>query len=83
MFELTDQAFTLVRPLLPADSRHGKPWRDHRQVLGGILWKLHTPADRGAMCGAATTTTTAPAAPWAASTTPAWSAAAAPPRSRP
>jgi transposase len=42
MFELTDQAFTLVRPLLPADSRRGKPWRDHRQVLGGILWKLHT-----------------------------------------
>jgi transposase len=31
-----------VRPLLPVDSRRGKPWRDHRQVLGGILWKLHT-----------------------------------------
>jgi transposase len=42
MFELTDQAFPLVRPLLPANSRRGKPWRDHRQVLGGILWKLHT-----------------------------------------
>jgi transposase len=42
MFELTDQAFSSVRPLLPADSRRGKPWRDHRQVLGGILWKLHT-----------------------------------------
>jgi transposase len=42
MFELTDQAFTRVQPLLPADSRRGKPWRDHRQVLGGILWKLHT-----------------------------------------
>ena len=42
MFELTDQAFTSVQPLLPANSRRGKPWRDHRQVLGGILWKLHT-----------------------------------------
>jgi transposase len=42
MFELTDQAFTGVQPLLPNDSRRGKPWRDHHQVLGGILWKLHT-----------------------------------------
>jgi transposase len=42
MFELTDQVFTGVQPLLPANSRRGKPWRDHRQVLGGILWKLHT-----------------------------------------
>jgi transposase len=42
MFELTDQAFARVQPLLPANSRCGKPWRDHRQVLGGILWKLHT-----------------------------------------
>ena len=42
MFELTDQVFIRVQPLLPADSRRGKPWRDHRQVLGGILWKLHT-----------------------------------------
>jgi transposase len=42
MLELTDPAFSRVQPLLPADSRRGKPWRDHRQVLGGILWKLHT-----------------------------------------
>jgi transposase len=42
MFELTDQAFILVQPFLPVDSRRGKPWRDHRQVLGGILWKLHS-----------------------------------------
>jgi transposase len=37
-----DQAFTRVQPLLPANSRRGKPWRDHRQVLGGIVWKLHS-----------------------------------------
>jgi transposase len=42
MFELTDEAFARVQPLLPNDSRRGKPWRDHHQVLGGILWKLHT-----------------------------------------
>jgi transposase len=42
MFELTDQAFTGVRPLLAADRRRGRPCRDHRQVLGGIIWKLHT-----------------------------------------
>jgi transposase len=42
MFELTDHAFIRVQPLLPANSRRGRPWRDHRQVLGGIVWKLHT-----------------------------------------
>jgi transposase len=42
VFELTDQALARVQPLLPANSRRGKPWRDHRQVLGGIVWKLHT-----------------------------------------
>ena len=42
MLELTDQLLACVRPLLPSDSRRGRPWRDHRQVLGGILWKLHT-----------------------------------------
>jgi len=42
MFELTDQAFARVQRLLPANPRRGKPWRDHRQVLGGIVWKLHT-----------------------------------------
>jgi transposase len=42
MWELTDWAFAGVQPLLPVDSRRGRPWRNHRQVLGGILWKLHT-----------------------------------------
>jgi transposase len=42
MFELSDQAFARVQPLLPTNSRRGKPWRDQQQVLGGILWKLHT-----------------------------------------
>ena len=42
MFELTDEAFARVHPLLPTNSRRGKPWRNHRQVLGGLLWTLHT-----------------------------------------
>jgi transposase len=42
VLELTDQLLACVGPLLPSDSRRGRPWRDHRQVLGGILWKLHT-----------------------------------------
>jgi transposase len=44
MWELTDQAYIRLQPLLPADSGRGKPWRDHRQILDGILWKLHTGA---------------------------------------
>jgi transposase len=42
MFELSEQVLTCVQPLLATNSRRGRPWRDHRQVLGGILWKLHT-----------------------------------------
>jgi hypothetical protein len=49
MFELTDQAFTGVQPLLPANCRRGKPWRDHRQVLDGSGGSC-TPADRGGKC---------------------------------
>jgi transposase len=44
MWELSDQTWTRVLPLLPADTQTGRPCRDHRQVLGGILWKLHTGA---------------------------------------
>lgn len=41
--ELTDKAWAQIAPLLPASSRGGQ-WRDHRQVLNGILWKLRTGA---------------------------------------
>ena len=44
MWELSDQTWTRVLPLLASGSRGGRPCRDHRQVLGGILWKLHTGA---------------------------------------
>jgi hypothetical protein len=47
MFELSDQVFARVQPLLPANSRRGKPWRDHRQVLGGILTLLYRSSGGG------------------------------------
>jgi hypothetical protein len=48
MFELTDEAFARVQLLLPNDSRRGKPWRDHREVLGGIPVEVaHRPAVAG------------------------------------
>jgi transposase len=40
--ELTDAAWAVLAPRLPADPRLGEKWRDHRTVLNGILWKLTT-----------------------------------------
>ncbi|WP_342354262.1 transposase [Streptomyces inhibens] len=37
--QLTDQAWAVIEPLLPR-SRMGRPVRDRRQVVNGILWKL-------------------------------------------
>jgi transposase len=42
--ELTDQAWEKIAPLLPNNNRPGKPWKDHRTVINGILWKLRTGA---------------------------------------
>lgn len=41
--ELTDKAWSQIEPLLPVSGRGGQ-WRNHRQVLNGILWKLRTGA---------------------------------------
>ena len=38
--ELTDAAWAWIAPLLPANGRRGKQWRDHRTVINAILWKL-------------------------------------------
>jgi transposase len=44
--ELTDKAWAVIEPMLPrSDGRNGR-WRDHRQVINGILWKLRTGAPR-------------------------------------
>jgi transposase len=37
--ELTDAAWAVVAPLLPATPWwRGRPWADHRRVINGILW---------------------------------------------
>ena len=40
--KLTDKAWEQIAPLLPENGRRGKQWRDHREVMNGILWKLRT-----------------------------------------
>jgi transposase len=42
--EVTDKAWARIDPLLPKGSGPGRRWRDHRQVLNAILWKLRTGA---------------------------------------
>jgi len=46
--ELTDEQWELIGPLFPelprrADGR-GRPWRDNREVLNGVLWILRSGA---------------------------------------
>src|SRR3954470_22068916 len=46
--DLTDEQWAILEPLLPKprvrrDGR-GRPWRDPRDVLNGILWVLRTGA---------------------------------------
>lgn len=42
--DLTDCEYNAIRHFLPSrtGTRRGRPWADHRQVLNGILWILHT-----------------------------------------
>lgn len=45
--ELTDVQWELLRPLVEPKTpkqRRGRPWRDTRQVLEGVLWILRTGA---------------------------------------
>ncbi|AIJ21971.1 insertion element transposase [Amycolatopsis methanolica 239] len=42
--ELTDKAWARIEPLLPPVAGWGRYWRDHRQVINAILWKLRTGA---------------------------------------
>jgi transposase len=39
---LTDTEWQQVAPLLPGDPPQGGRWRDHRQVVNGILWRIRT-----------------------------------------
>src|SRR5918994_3647106 len=46
--DLTDAQWAILAPLLPKPrlrrDRRGRPWRDPRDVLNGILWVLRTGA---------------------------------------
>jgi transposase len=46
--DLTDAQWTILTPLIPTPPRRpdgrGRPWRDARAVLNGILWILRTGA---------------------------------------
>jgi transposase len=46
-YDLTDAQWQLLEPLFPDRYHHGRaghPWKDHRPLLNGILWHLHTGA---------------------------------------
>jgi len=46
--ELSDEQWAIIEPLLGEMPRRsdgrGRPWRDHREVINGILWILRTGA---------------------------------------
>jgi transposase len=42
--ELTNAGWARLTPLLPLNGKHGGQWRDHRQVINGILWRLRVGA---------------------------------------
>jgi len=43
-YELTDEAWERLKPLMPATGRPGGRWNDHRQVLNGMFWVLNSGA---------------------------------------
>lgn len=46
--DMTDAQWAIVEPMIPKPrrrkDRRGRPWREPREVLGGILWVLRTGA---------------------------------------
>ena len=46
--DLTDEPWAVIEPLIPEQERNprrpGRPWRDARAVMNGILWILRTGA---------------------------------------
>jgi transposase len=46
-FDLTDQQWERIHSFFPDGFHHGQaghPWKDHRPLVNGILWPLHTGA---------------------------------------
>src|SRR3982750_4365381 len=53
--DLTDADWERLEPLLPSmDPQRGGRWRDHRQVINGILWRTENGAKWHQVPGAAT-----------------------------
>jgi transposase len=46
--ELIDEQWALIEPLIPElprrEDRRGRPWRDTREVMNGVLWLLRSGA---------------------------------------
>jgi transposase len=41
--DLNDREWALLEPLLPDQRRRrARPWKDHRQVVNGVLWRSRT-----------------------------------------
>jgi len=43
-YELTDEQYERIEPLLPEVEGRGCPYNDHREVTGGIFWILRSGA---------------------------------------
>jgi transposase len=43
-FDLADREWAILEPLLPEQGGRGGRWRDHRQVINGIIWVKRTGA---------------------------------------
>ncbi|PJX55980.1 transposase, partial [Klebsiella sp. F-Nf9] len=42
-YDLPDEAWALLQPLLPAKPatpRAGRPWAEHRMIINGMFWVL-------------------------------------------
>ncbi|MGC8400672.1 IS5 family transposase [Enterobacter mori] len=42
-YELPDEAWSIIQPLLPAEPtspRAGRPWAEHRKIINGMFWVL-------------------------------------------
>ncbi len=43
--DLTDEQWALLEPLLPDRTRvRGGQWKDHRQVINGVMWRTRAGA---------------------------------------
>lgn len=42
--ELTDEEWMAIEPLMPRNNRRGGQWKEHREILNGLFWRLRTGA---------------------------------------